>query len=482
MLRRNADHVPEVDRIRIIVRTLHARRRGFGGTESVVVVEGGSAAVRLGHILDQVVREKQQLSLRQQEFLLHRGGELVGVGLEFEVLGQGAAAQLFLLAGAVIRIKKPEAEQGEQRSEDQQGFDPVAVDDPEEFAHRPVRSRRNLLVVDEVAHIGGQRAYACVTLCRIGMDRLVDDRLDRVADLQLRQVVAVAVGVADVAAGHDGGSAGRCRSLLGYIAAAAPAQGHDFKENHAERENIDLRRGPAVAQELRRQVVGGSAEMFRHGVQRLGAAPVHQVDFAEFAHHDVARLDVAVHDALAVAVGDHLAHLQKVFQPGDQRVLFLAAADLFVEIGFAGGFDELGERGAVDQLHHHFPMPRAVLAHRVDRDDRRMVEPGVQAAFFEEGFDRARIVPELLVQAFDRDDAVEKQVAGLADAADSPGGEVAQETELAAALRHLRPAFFRRFRPGGILPRVSRQHDGRIDFIGIDRLLFGTHLKPSAVY
>ena len=111
-----------------------------------------------------------------------------------------------------------------------------------------------------------------------------------------------------------------------------------------------------------------------------------------------------------------------------------------------------------------------------------MVEPGVQAAFFEEGFDRARIVPELLVQAFDRDDAVEKQVAGLADAADSPGGEVAQETELAAALRHLRPAFFRRFRPGGILPRVSRQHDGRIDFIGIDRLLFGTHLKPSAVY
>ena len=49
-----------------------------------------------------------------------------------------------------------------------------------------------------------------------------------------------------------------------------------------------------------------------------------------------------------------------------------------------------------------------------------MVEPGVQAAFFEEGFDRARIVPELLIQAFDRDDAVEKQVAGLADAADSP--------------------------------------------------------------
>ena len=141
------------------------------------------------------------MSLRQQEFLLHRGGELVGVGLEFEVLGQGAAAQLFLLAGAVIRIKKPEAEQGEQRSEDQQGFDPVAVDDPGEFTHRPVRSRRNLLVVDEVAHIGGQCAYACVTLCRIGMDRLVDDRLDRLADFQLRQVVPVAVGVVHVVAG-----------------------------------------------------------------------------------------------------------------------------------------------------------------------------------------------------------------------------------------------------------------------------------------
>ena len=56
--------------------------------------------------------------------------------------------------------------------------------------------------------------------------------------------------------------------------------------------------------------------MFRHGVQRLGAAPVHQVDFAEFAHHDVGGFDVAVHDAAAVAVGDRFADFQEIFQPG----------------------------------------------------------------------------------------------------------------------------------------------------------------------
>ena len=116
----------------------------------------------------------------------------------------------------------------------------------------------------------------------------------------------------------------------------------------------------------------------------------------------------------------------------------LTVADLLMVVGLAGGPDELGERTAVDQFHHHFEVAGFILAHRVDGHDRRMVEPGVQAAFVEEGADRARIVPEFFIQFLDRDDAVENQVAGFADLSDSARREVAQKTILTDAAGELR--------------------------------------------
>jgi hypothetical protein len=45
------------------------------------------------------------------------------------------------------------------------------------------------------------------------------------------------------------------------------------------------------------------------GVQHLGESPVHDLDLAEGAHHDVGGLEVAVDHPLAVGVGHRLAHL-----------------------------------------------------------------------------------------------------------------------------------------------------------------------------
>jgi hypothetical protein len=43
--------------------------------------------------------------------------------------------------------------------------------------------------------------------------------------------------------------------------------------------------------------------------EHLGESPVHDLDFAERTHHDVGRLQIPMDDALAVGVGQRLAHL-----------------------------------------------------------------------------------------------------------------------------------------------------------------------------
>ena len=84
----------------------------------------------------------------------------------------------------------------------------------------------------------------------------------------------------------------------------------------------------------------GAARIRQSGIgQHLGQAPVHDLDLAERADHDVGRLQVAVDDAVGVGVADRLADLlehrqepaavgRRVGPPSEQVVEGLALDEL----------------------------------------------------------------------------------------------------------------------------------------------------------
>jgi len=93
--------------------------------------------------------------------------------------------------------------------------------------------------------------------------------------------------------------------------------------------------------------------------------PVHHVHFAEFAHHDVRGLEVAMDDALVVRVGHRLAHLEQDAQGLHLRPAFLPGGD---EIEY------LLEGTALHELHREVDAARRVEPELVDRHDAGMVE------------------------------------------------------------------------------------------------------------
>ena len=99
--------------------------------------------------------------------------------------------------------------------------------------------------------------------------------------------------------------------------------------------------------------------------------------------------------------------------------MFFAGAYGVVVVGSAELDDETVERRAVDELHRHLPVAVFALRHRVDRHDRRVVEPGVEAALLDEGADRPRVVAEFRVERLDRHHPVEERVLGFAHFADA---------------------------------------------------------------
>ena len=68
------------------------------------------------------------------------------------------------------------------------------------------------------------------------------------------------------------------------------------------RGRADLRPGPRP---LRCQSLHSGRRLF---AEDLGQPPIHDLDFAESADHDVGRLEVSVDDTVGVGVADRLAH------------------------------------------------------------------------------------------------------------------------------------------------------------------------------
>ena len=160
----------------------------------------------------------------------------------------------------------------------------------------------------------------------------------------------------DLGAGH-GGKAQR------------PRAGHELVEQHAERVDVGGRRHLFAAHHFWTGVLGREHPPGRLRRGRVGRAlereprdpEVEQFRHALFGDHDVARLDVAVHDQAAVRVTHCVAHLEEELQPGVHREAPRVAV--------------LVDRHALDVLHHQIGQALGGGAAVEQAGDVRVLEP-----------------------------------------------------------------------------------------------------------
>ncbi len=104
-------------------------------------------------------------------------------------------------------------------------------------------------------------------------------------------------------------------------------------------------------------------------MEGFGDAPVHDHHLAEAADHDVGRLDVAVEDAARVGERERVQDAQRRSRPAAQRV-----AAVVVGVAGAEPVEDVGERLALDVLHHEEVAALLVDAHVVDGHDVGVLE------------------------------------------------------------------------------------------------------------
>ena len=187
----------------------------------------------------------------------------------------------------------------------------------------------------------------------------------------------------------------------------------------AERVHVRGRAGRLAARLLGRQV-GGGAE---HGADlgdvgllgRLGDAEVGELDHAVAAAQQVAGLDVAVDDLVAVRVGEPAARLGEDLDRlvGGQRAALA---------------QDLRARLPVDVLHDDEVAVRLVVEPEVeDLDDVGVHEPGGGQRLALEARHEARVVGQVLGQQLDRHVALQPRVERQLDGGHAADAEAALE-------------------------------------------------------
>lgn len=192
---------------------------------------------------------------------------------------------------------------------------------------------------------------------------------------------------------------------------------------------------------LGRQVLGRAHDHagLRHGrlraVQGARDAEVHHLHRTGVGDDHVRRLDVAVHDAVLVRVGEGLQ------DTGDNDQCLLGAGRLGVQ-------EEVADRAALDDLHHDVGDDRAadgVLAGVVHGDDRVVVEARDRLGLAREAGLGDRVLGEVGAQELDRDGASEPDVlrgenlrhAAPAESVGQPVPAVADQPAVAPQLRRI---------------------------------------------
>ena len=172
--------------------------------------------------------------------------------------------------------------------------------------------------------------------------------------------------------GHRGPDriGGQDRFLPGGVGAARRVVGlaadQQFVKHHAQRVNVGHGGDDAVAQLFGRGVVQGEGARAGAGdlraavlrfVEQLGDAEVEQADLAGRRHHDVGRLEVAVHHQVGVGVADRGADLQEQAQPllhrqrqllgvlGDRLALHIVQRQVGLAVAADAGIEQAGDVG-----------------------------------------------------------------------------------------------------------------------------------------
>jgi hypothetical protein len=142
--------------------------------------------------------------------------------------------------------------------------------------------------------------------------------------------------------------------------------------------------------------------------ERLGDPEVEDLHAPVGAQLDVGRLEVPVHDALAMGLLERLRHLQR-------------DAGRLLE-GQGPAAEPLGQRLALHQLQHQVGRPVDQLE-PVDRGDARMAQRGEEPGLALEAAAQIGNVSNGLAEGLDRHLAAQHRIEGLVDAAHAPDAE-----------------------------------------------------------
>ena len=206
------------------------------------------------------------------------------------------------------------------------------------------------------------------------------------------------------------------------------ALGEQAVHHHAERIEVALRTDGLVLDLFRRHVIRRADQTHRLGLVQLfelGDTEIHDLHGAVVRHHDVARLDVAVHHAFAVRVIECLA----AFEDDVDDLL-----DLHPLVATGKRLQGL----AVDQLHDDVVL-HAVDTGIVDGNDIRMLEIAGRMGLDEEGTleatTRGRIAARFRARHLDRNRALHEGIIALVDHAHAAPTDAALDDVFADLIR-----------------------------------------------
>ena len=264
---------------------------------------------------------------------------------------------------------------------------------------------------DRLGQRGHQLPRAAETLLRIRLDR----RLDHVGQ-RLRQIGP------HVEQRAAGALAVRRAELLDVRALDGVAPRQQVEDQHADGVDVARDRRRLSCQELRRHVRGRAARV-AVAPALVGEPEIHQQDPAALLAHDVAGLDVAVHESRGV--------------DGPGRPADVDADECrFARAHGALRGQDVRERLALDEVAPEAGSP-LVLVDSVDRHDVRVPHPRHRPRFLEQCA-RLRVAIESAVQQqLQGDVALERRVEGAVDLAERAAPHAQQVLERPPALERL---------------------------------------------